>query len=427
MRKAIGLFAVLWMFEVMAPAHTSAHQSHTTATTAGAAVLADGTPVKLRVGASINLATVRVGDDLELDVDEEIRMNDVAVIPTSSFAKVVVMAQPLDAAKAGKANISFRYVLLADGEKVALRPTREKKAAADRTVVSATESDVVIANGAEVTAYINGNLPLDLPKLRLANQPTNELKVTTTPAHAEVSVDGKILGSTPFSGRVVRGDHVLALRMAGFQPWRGTVRVTEEPASLQIALKKQDGLETVPPPVSQPPSLGDLARAARAKKAADGAPKAQGEPLELIPEEPKPSLDSLGTPQTPPLHPEPPNPPTAKNNPADPAAAGSGAATGEPPASSPAGTETAPGTPQAAPPSSSPSAPAAAQPNTSAQPGAASQPSSSAAPNSSVPANGTAPNSSSPTNSTQTNSTPPANGPSQTSSGQSSSSAPPNQ
>src|SRR6516225_2439067 len=72
-----------------------------------ASALEDGTPVKLRVGAGINTASVRVGDELELDVAEEIRMGDVSVIPTSSVAKVVVTSESLDAAKSGKAMVSL--------------------------------------------------------------------------------------------------------------------------------------------------------------------------------------------------------------------------------------------------------------------------------------------------------------------------------
>ena len=222
MRKTTCLLALVLSAGVVGLAQTPAKSSTAAASKLSQAMLVDGTPVKLRVGAGINTASVRVGDELELDVDQEVRINDVVVISTSSVAKVVVTSQGLDAAKTGNAMVGLRYVTLADGEKVALRPTAERKPNAAKTMlVSAGEGDVAIGNGAEVTAYVNGNLPLDLPKLRLANQPTNELKITTTPGNAEVSVDGKVMGSTPFSARVVHGEHVVALRMAGFQAWRG--------------------------------------------------------------------------------------------------------------------------------------------------------------------------------------------------------------
>lgn len=384
MRKTLCPLAVLVFAVGLASAQTSASPKADAANAPSAAVLADGTLVKLRVGAAINTNSLRVGDELDLDVAEEIRINDVSVIPTSSVARVVVMSQGLDAAKTGKADVSLRYLLLADGEKVSLRSTRERKAGAGNTaVVSAGEGDVTISNGAEVTAYINGNLPLDLPKLRLANQPTNELKIGTTPSNAEVSVDGKVLGSTPFSGRVAHGEHVVAIRMAGFEAWKQNVRVTAEPTVLQIPLKKQDGLENIPQPVAAAPSLGDLARAARAKKAADNSPKAAGEPLELLPEESKHDPEPQGTPQTPALHPEQRATPAAANS-AVPAAAAAGAPDAAQPGSStsttPAQTTTPPTmSPQTTPaPAATPQA--ASQPGGTPQPGAPSQTSTPAQP-----------------------------------------------
>jgi len=292
MRKFLYLLVLIVCVAAASPAQTSASNSSPAAKSVSQAMLEDGTAVRLRVGAGINTTGVRVGDELELNVDEEIRVDDVTVVPTTSVAKAVVTSQSLDAAKSGKALVSVRYVFLVDGEKVALRSTRERKTSASNTMsLSAGEGDVTISNGAELTAYVNGNLPLDLPKLRLANQPTNELKIISTPGNAEVSVDGKVMGSTPFSGRVVRGEHVVTVRMAGFQPWRQTVNVAAEPANLQIALKKQDGLESVPQAVAAPPSLGDLARAARAKKPQDAA-KPASDPIELLPGETRPSTSS---------------------------------------------------------------------------------------------------------------------------------------
>jgi hypothetical protein len=306
MRKSFQMFAILLFTAAATQAQTPAPDAKAPASSTSPAVLADGTLVKLRVGAGINVASVRVGDELDLDVAEEIQVRDVAIVPTSSSARVVVATENLEASKTGKALVSLRYVLLCDGEKVSLRPTPERKTGAPKTVMlSATEGDVTISNGAEIVAYINGNLPLDIPKMRLASQPTNELKITSTPGNAEVSVDGKVLGSTPFSGRVVRGEHVVTLRMAGFQPWRQKVNVSNDAANLQVALKKQDGLETVPQASVAPASLGDLARAARAKKSTDDAPKASGEPLELLPGETRTTNVPASTPQSPSAAPAP--------------------------------------------------------------------------------------------------------------------------
>jgi hypothetical protein len=60
--------------------------------------------------------------------------------------------------------------------------------------------------------------------------------------------------------------------MAGFQPWQKKIHVDMEPVALEVALSKQDGSE--PAPTSKPAeaSLGDLARAARARKPQSSPP-----------------------------------------------------------------------------------------------------------------------------------------------------------
>jgi hypothetical protein len=291
MRKLSLLLAFLLCVALLASAQTSSPSNPTASAPkpVSQVLLPDGTPVMLRVGAAINTANVRVGDQLELSVEEEVRANDVVVVPVNGIAQVVVTSDSsLDAAKTGKISVSLRYVVLADGEKVALRPTKEKKATTNATVVSAGEGDVQIGNGGLVIAYVNGNPPLDLSKMRLASQPTSELKIASTPSGADVSVDGKVVGTTPFAGPVVRGDHVVTVRVAGFQMWKQTVRVGTEPATLQLALKKQDGLESTPQPVSAPASLGELARSARAKKGTPDGQKPASEPIELLPGEQRP-------------------------------------------------------------------------------------------------------------------------------------------
>jgi hypothetical protein len=66
--------------------------------------------------------------------------------------------------------------------------------------------------------------------------------------------------------RATSGDHVIVVRMAGFQPWQKKVHVDAEPVALDVALYKQDGSEPVPTTKPAEASLGDLARAARARK-----------------------------------------------------------------------------------------------------------------------------------------------------------------
>jgi len=68
------------------------------------------------------------------------------------------------------------------------------------------------------------------------------------------------------------------LRMVGFRPWQGKVHVAGEPLSVDAPLVKEDGTEAVPASKPLQPSLGDLARAARARK-----PQSTNAPVDTVP------------------------------------------------------------------------------------------------------------------------------------------------
>jgi hypothetical protein len=231
-------------------------------------VLADGTPVKLRMGSTSTVA--RVGESLQLEVAEDVRVGDVVVIAKGSAANAGVtnLRSGANNGRGGWLDINLESVTLADGHKVPIRASRNKPFKDDEsTIVSSSGQDASITQGTDLTTYINGNQPLDVTRLRAAGGPTTEVKVASTPPNAEVSVDGRVAGSTPSILHVTAGDHVVIVRMAGFQAWQQNVHVAGQPLALDAQLAKQDGSE--PAPASKPaePSLGELARAARARKA----------------------------------------------------------------------------------------------------------------------------------------------------------------
>jgi len=257
-------------------------------------VLADGTPVKLKVGPAVNTAALRVGDTIELMVVEDVMVGDVAVVSTSDIATAVVTSQRSRLAKtdANKVDVNLRSVTLPDGERVPLRLEPQGHAGGPaETVTSSAGQDVAIANGGEVTAYIVGSRTLDLTRLQLAARPTGEIRISSTPASAEVSIDGRTLGMAPYTAHVTRGEHAIVLRVAGYEPWRNTVQVGSDPVDLQIQLRRQDSTEPIPQTKAATLSLGELARQARAKRAAQEPTKApepaSGNPASAPPSTPQ--------------------------------------------------------------------------------------------------------------------------------------------
>jgi hypothetical protein len=128
--------------------------------------------------------------------------------------------------------------------------------------------DTTIPKGTEITAYINGDIPLD-PKRFVTQtsvnpdtsaapvQPTNGATATqngngvdaalstvdikSTPDGAEIVVDEKFMGSTPSSLRLAVGDHKIRLGKSGFKTWERTMTVgAGATATVDATLEKQE-------------------------------------------------------------------------------------------------------------------------------------------------------------------------------------------
>lgn len=260
------------------PAQVPAAQ-HPAANTAPVnVVLADGTPVKLRLGSTVASHGVRIGENLELEVAEDVRVGDVVVISKGNVASAEVtnLRSGASNGRGGWIDINLESVTLADGQRVPVRASKNKPVRDDQaTVVSNTGQDASIAQDTDLTAFINGSQPLDLTRLRAASGPTTEVKITSTPPNAEITVDGRLAGSSPYTLHLTAGDHVIVLRIVGFQPWQRKLRVAAEPVAVDVPLSKQDGTEAMPASKPAEPSLGDIARAARARKPQPANPSAR--------------------------------------------------------------------------------------------------------------------------------------------------------
>jgi len=235
--------------------------------------LEDSTPVKLRINRNISSAEAQVNETVDFEVLEEVKVHDVVVIPRGGTAwATVTEAQPKRRmGRAGKLNINIDNVRLASGEKVALRAVKDVKGGGHQGAITgaivATSivffpaaplfllvhgKDITIPKGTEITAYINGDIPLDPKKFMTQTAVNPEAGATTvqssteaalaqngnglvapfstvdiksTPAGAEITVDEKFMGSTPSSLRLAAGDRKIRLEKSGFKTWERTLTV----------------------------------------------------------------------------------------------------------------------------------------------------------------------------------------------------------
>ena len=251
--------------------------------------LEDATPVKLRINRNISSADAQVNETVDFEVLEEVKIHDVVVIPRGGMAwGTVTEAQPKRRmGRAGKLNINIDNVRLASGEKVALRAIKDVKGGGHQGAITgaivATSivffpaaplfllvhgKDITIPKGTEITAYINGDIPLDPKKFATQTavtpeagtapgQPTasatvgqngngadpalSAVDIKSTPDGAEITVDEKFMGSTPSSLRLAVGEHKIKLGKSGFKTWERTMTISAgATATVNATLEKQE-------------------------------------------------------------------------------------------------------------------------------------------------------------------------------------------
>jgi hypothetical protein len=152
----------------------------------------DDTPVRLRLRRTLSSASTRVGERVDFEVLEEIRVNSVVVIPKGSAAwgTVTEARHRSIAFRGAKLSVSIRAVTLADGEPAGLRAVKRFQAegragsmAGEMAVTGLVffpalplflfppGKNIDIPKGTEITLYADGNVPLDPEKF--APRPAN--------------------------------------------------------------------------------------------------------------------------------------------------------------------------------------------------------------------------------------------------------------
>src|ERR1035441_8720818 len=219
--------------------------------------LLDGTPVKLRLSQTISSADTKVGQEIPFEVVEEISVNHVIVLPkgATAIATVTTAEHKKSMGRAGRLDISISYARLKDQEKVALRATQENKggghvgAMTGAMVATAIVffpaaplflfihgKDVVIPQGTEVTAFVQGDMKLDMakfapvpPAAAMAAAPAaaaSGLTIDASVPNCDIEVDGSFVGNTPSTLNLAPGKHDIVVKKAGYKDWTRSMAVT---------------------------------------------------------------------------------------------------------------------------------------------------------------------------------------------------------
>src|ERR1700722_14716971 len=192
-------------------------------------VLEDQTPVRLRLNRTISSADAHVGDTVDFETLDDITVNGTLVIPKGglAFATVTEAQEKRRMARGGKLDINIDYVKLVSGDKAALRAVKDVKGgghtggmvggmvATSLVFFPAAPfflfmhgKDISIPKGTEITAYVNGDVKMDIAKFQPA-VPVNsvaqgaaasanaKLQLESVPSGADIEVDGSFVGNTP--------------------------------------------------------------------------------------------------------------------------------------------------------------------------------------------------------------------------------------
>ncbi len=202
----------------------------------------DSTPIRLTVMDRLNSATSEVDDTVHFEVAEDVRVRGTVVIPRGSMASghVVAVQHRKRMGQGGKLVFSVDFVRAPDGTDLSVRAQSERKGKSKRSVmpsplhVLGRGKDLEIPQGTHILAYINGNHEISLannspaaasqtssdPVTPVSPGDISSVVVTSTPEHADISVDGKFLGTTPSTVRIASGDHSVTIEKAGFKAWQ---------------------------------------------------------------------------------------------------------------------------------------------------------------------------------------------------------------
>ncbi len=202
----------------------------------------DSTPIRLTIMDRLNSATSEIDDPVHLEVAEDVKVSGVVVIPRGAMASghVVAVQHRQRMGKAGKLEFSVDFVRAPDGTDIGVRAQSARKGRNKGSVMPsplhalARGKDLEIPQGTRILAYVNGSHEISLGNnsppaaSQTPGQPVtpatisdiSSVVVTSTPDHADITVDGKFLGTTPSTVRIAPGDHSVTIERTGFKAWQ---------------------------------------------------------------------------------------------------------------------------------------------------------------------------------------------------------------
>ena len=234
--------------------------------------LLDGTAIKLRLAETITSATAKVGQSVSFEVVDEVDVMGVPVVlkGAQALATVTTAETKKSMGRGGKLDVNIDSVRLSDGEKAMLRATEGGKGGGHTGAMTAGMvgtaivffpaaplllfihgKDITIPKGTDVTAFVSGDMHLQMAKFSPTGAPGDptsksaevaqmaSLAVESNVPGANIEVDGAFVGNTPSTVSVAPGQHTIAVKKKGFGDWSRTMNVSGSNVRLSAELEAQ--------------------------------------------------------------------------------------------------------------------------------------------------------------------------------------------
>ena len=218
----------------------------------------------MRLTENLTSATAKVGQQVSFEVLDEVDLMGVPVIAkgAQALATVTIAETKKSMGRGGKLDVNIDSVRMIDGENAALSATQSAKGGGHTGAMTAGivgtaivffpaaplllfihGKDITIPKGAETTAYIRGDMPLDMAKfgvtpVALAPAVTAgaafapgaatqaSLSIDSAPNGADIEIDGAFVGNTPSTVSLSPGSRQIVVKKKGFADWSKTLSVT---------------------------------------------------------------------------------------------------------------------------------------------------------------------------------------------------------
>jgi hypothetical protein len=227
--------------------------------------LQDGTAIKLRLAENLTSATAKVGQQVSFEVVEEVDVEGLPVIAQGApaLATVTTAETKKSMGRGGKLDVNIDSVRLVDGGKAMLRATAGGKGGGHVGAMTGAMvgtaivffpaaplflfihgKDITIPKGTEVTAFIQGDMKLDMAKFApvgtaVASAPATAasgLTVESNVPNCDIEVDGSFMGSTPSTLSLAPGKHEIVVKKTGYQDWSRSMMVGSGAARLSAEM-----------------------------------------------------------------------------------------------------------------------------------------------------------------------------------------------